>query len=162
MLFTNEIFPSKTAPLFLIEGKQWKWEYRFNLVGILEFSRATKTVGENTLFTTKTVGRLNSKTGQFFLVKILGNDIFENSLRVKSELLKAKRSSVGTLDLVSSLSLEGINFFRNEVTASFTEFFLQFRAGETTRRMITATKSVFIPDLPIVKAHITGCDVIHS
>jgi hypothetical protein len=162
MLFTNEVFPSRISPLFLIEGKQWKWEYRFNLVGILEFSQSSKVVGESSLVKGANTGRMSSKVINSKISKILGSDLFETALRVKSELLKSKKTTLNTMDLVTILNLDSKAPFRSELTSSFNEFFTRFRSGETTRRMVTATKSVFIPDTPLTKAHITGCDVIHS
>ena len=48
------------------------------------------------------------------------------------------------------------------LASNLSSTFLLFKIEETTKRIITATKGVIVPDSPLIKAHITGCDVIHS
>ena len=57
--------------------------------------------------------------------------------------------------------MEGSSY-RGSLMSPLEDFFLKFRVGEVSKRMLTTTRSLSLPDFPLVKAHITGCDVIHS
>lgn len=101
------------------------------------------------------VNKLNS----FF-----GSDLFENSLRVKSEFLKSKKNSCTVNDFIFIKESNFLNKqgYRASLRSPIEDFFLKFRVGEVSKRMLTTTKTLSLPDFPLVKAHITGCDVIHS
>lgn len=164
LLYINEVSIAKMTPLFLIEGKQWKWEYRYNLVGLLEHTFFKKVVGTYTevsshKYYSSELKYINSKYQQ-----LAGSDFCDGSLRVKSELLKSKKTFSNTGDLLRSRALLtfGDRLLRKELSFSFPDLFSKFRVTECTRRMVTANKSLFLPDLTLVKANVTGCDVIHS
>lgn len=164
MLFTNEVFQSKISPLFLVEGKQWKWEYRFNLIGVLEHTFFKKLIGSNVEVTSFKFLRYDVETIVNKINNLLGSDFFENSLRIKSEIMKSKKSESSISDL---LFINELYFSKNYnlssgVLSTVEDFFLKFRITECYRRVVTATKSISVPDFPIIKAYITGCDVIHS
>lgn len=98
------------------------------------------------------------------LNSIFGSELLDNSLRVRTELLKGSRNSYSLRDfnLVNSLSTQENLLNKAPLAANLTSTFLLFKIEETTKRIITATKGVIVPDSPLIKAHITGCDVIHS
>jgi heme/copper-type cytochrome/quinol oxidase subunit 2 len=99
------------------------------------------------------------------LNSIFGSELLDNSLRVRTELLKGNRGSYSLRDfnLVNSLaSSNKKNINQTPLATNLTSTFLLFKIEETTKRIITATKGVIVPDSPLIKAHITGCDVIHS
>lgn len=100
MLFTNEVFQSKISPLFLVEGKQWKWEYRFNLIGVLEHTFFKKLIGSNVEVTSFKFLRYDVETIVNKINNLLGSDFFENSLRIKSEIMKSKKSESSISDLL--------------------------------------------------------------
>lgn len=164
MLFTNEVFPSKISPLFLIEGKQWKWEYRFNLLGLLEASFFKKSVGDGTELIPYRVTSYDLEVVINKLNSFFGSDLFENSLRVKSEFLKSKKNGCSVNDFLfikEGSFLDSVGY-KASLGSPVDDFFLKFRVGEVSKRMLTTTKTLSLPDFPLVKAHITGCDVIHS
>lgn len=164
LLFLNEISHSRMIPLFLIEGKQWKWEYRFNLVGLLEHSYFKKIVGNYTEVTSFKYAPADVKAISFKYYKILGSELYDASLRVKSELLKSKKNTYNSGDFLKAYSLNEMpsGFLRKDLLGNFKDIFFRFRVSETTRRLLTTNKVLFLPDLPVIKAHVTGCDVIHS
>jgi hypothetical protein len=97
-------------------------------------------------------------------VNILGSDLFESSVRVKTEMLKSKKSFSSVNDFIFSFNL---NFNKKVGGLSarnllINEFFFKFRLGETSRRMLTTTRGLILPDFTLIKAYVTGCDVIHS
>lgn len=164
LLFTNENFPVKMLPLFLIEGRQWKWDYRLNFAGLLEYSNLQKVVGSSVYTRLPTLGAHSTMDLYQKLNSIFGSELLDNSLRVRTELLKGSRSSYSLRDfnLVNSLSTQENLLNKTPLAANLTSTFLLFKIEETTKRIITATKGVIVPDSPLIKAHITGCDVIHS
>jgi heme/copper-type cytochrome/quinol oxidase subunit 2 len=95
---------------------------------------------------------------------ILGMELSEASLRVKSELLKSTRASASIRDIATVLTPQsgGSSLADPRLTSAFAEFFSKFRVAETTRRMLTTTKSVIAPDTSFIRAQITSADVIHS
>jgi heme/copper-type cytochrome/quinol oxidase subunit 2 len=165
LLFTNENFPVKMLPLFLIEGRQWKWDYRLNFAGLLEYSNLQKVIGRSTYSRLPTLGAHATMDLYQKLNSIFGSELLDNSLRVRTELLKGNRGSYSLRDfnLVNSLaSSNKKNINQTPLATNLTSTFLLFKIEETTKRIITATKGVIVPDSPLIKAHITGCDVIHS
>lgn len=97
------------------------------------------------------------------LQTVVGRDLLEASLRVRSELLKSTRPNVSTTDIlsVSSLALQG-GFSHRPLAASLPEYFSKFRVSETTKRVLSVNKTLLLPDTPVVRAQITSADVIHS
>ena len=99
------------------------------------------------------------------LNSLFGSELLDNSLRIRTELLKGSRSSFSLRDynLVNSLAYQkNNNINRTPLASNLSSTFLLFKIEETTKRIITASKGVIVPDSPLIKAHITGCDVIHS
>lgn len=164
LLFINEVPTSKISPLFLIEGKQWKWEYRFNLVGLLEHSYFKKVVGSSTEVTSFKYTNQDLKAIVSKFYKINGSEAMDTFLRTKAELLKAKKSIVNSGDFLKTYALLDLkkSLMRKELTFNFSDIFTKFRVNETARRMVLTNKMLLLPDLTQIKAHITGCDVIHS
>jgi len=85
-------------------------------------------------------------------------------LRTKSELLKSKKNCVNSGDFLKTYSLHSLksSLLKKELTFNFSEVFTKFRINETSRRMLLANRTLLLPDLTQIKAHVTGCDVIHS
>lgn len=163
MLYNNEVFSARIVPLFLIEGRQWKWEYRYNLASLLEHGSMQKSVGSG--ISSRGVSLTANEISVFKkkAVSILGRELSEQGLRVRSELLKSKRSELSIWDLsLNFFTLPGNTGFSRGVEGTSFEFFNRFRVSETTRRLLTANRSLSLPDTAVTKALITGCDVIHS
>jgi hypothetical protein len=152
-------------PLFLIEGRQWKWDYRLNFAGLLEYSNLQKVIGNSVHTRLPSLGAHATVDLYQKLNSLFGIELLDNSLRIRTELLKGSRSSFSLRDynLVNSLSLQrGVPSSKVPLASNLSSTFLLFKIEETTKRIITATKGVIVPDSPLIKAHITGCDVIHS
>lgn len=152
-------------PLFLIEGRQWKWDYRLNFAGLLEYSNLQKVVGTSTHVRLPSLGAHATMDLYQKLNSLFGSELLDNSLRIRTELLKGNRSSFSLRDynLVNSLAYQKNNSInRTPLASNLSSTFLLFKIEETTKRIITASKGVIVPDSPLIKAHITGCDVIHS
>ena len=99
------------------------------------------------------------------LNSLFGTELLDNSLRIRTELLKGNRSSFSLRDfnLINSLAHQKrAEVNKSPLASNLASTFLLFKIEETTKRIITATKGVIVPDSPLIKAHITGCDVIHS
>jgi heme/copper-type cytochrome/quinol oxidase subunit 2 len=164
LLFTNETFFTKLLPLFLIEGRQWKWDYRLNFAGLLEYSSLRRVVSDSTHVKPFQVNSYQANTLYQKLNAVLGSELLDNSLRIRTELLKGTRpmNSLRDFNLASSMlsSLKNVN--KTPLLANFSSTFLFYKIEESTKRAVTATKSIILPDAPLVKAHVTGCDVIHS
>ena len=96
--------------------------------------------------------------------KINGSEAMDTFLRTKAELLKAKKSIVNSGDFLKTYALLDLkkSLMRKELTFNFSDIFTKFRVNETARRMVLTNKMLLLPDLTQIKAHITGCDVIHS
>ena len=165
LLFTNENFPVKMLPLFLIEGRQWKWDYRLNFAGLLEYSNLQKVVGNSVHTRLPSLGAHATMDLYQKLNSLFGTELLDNSLRIRTELLKGNRSSFSLRDfnLINSLAHQKrAEVNKSPLAINLTSIFLRFKIEETTKRIITATKGVIVPDSPLIKAHIAGCDVIHS
>jgi len=165
LLFTNENFPVKMLPLFLIEGRQWKWDYRLNFAGLLEYSNLQRVVGSSTYTRLPSVGAHATMDLYQKLNSIFGAELLDNNLRVRTELMKGNRGSYSLRDfnLVESLfTQKSASVNKAPLATNLASTFLLFKVEETTKRIVTATKGVIVPDSPLIKAHITGCDVIHS
>jgi len=165
LLFTNENFPVKMLPLFLIEGRQWKWDYRLNFAGLLEYSNLQKVVGNSVHTRLPSLGAHATMDLYQKLNSLFGTELLDNSLRIRTELLKGNRSSFSLRDfnLINSLAHQKkAEVNKAPLASNLASTFLLFKIEETTKRIITATKGVIVPDSPLIKAHITGCDVIHS
>ena len=164
LLFTNENFPVKMLPLFLIEGRQWKWDYRLNFAGLLEYANLQKVVRQSSHARTPTLGAHATMDLYQKLNSLFGSELLDNSLRVRTELLKGSRGSFSLRDfnLVNSLSHQKSEANKTPLAVNLSSTFLLFKIEETTKRIVTASKGVVVPDSPLIKAHITGCDVIHS
>ena len=164
LLFTSENFPARVLPLFLIEGRQWKWDYRFNLMSLIEYVGLRQRSSTGGSFKSGLLTGTDCTAIAKKLTTILGSDLSDNSLRVRTELLKGSRGSGTLRDSLASRgsyrTADAIN--RAPLAANVLSSFFFFKAEETVKRVVTANKSVFLPDLPVVKAYITGCDVIHS
>ena len=95
---------------------------------------------------------------------MLGSELLDKSVRIRAELLKGAGNKATLRDYLftSSVSSSLASYNKAPVAANLTSTFLFYKVEETTKRIITASKSVVLPDSPLVKAHITGCDVIHS
>ena len=98
------------------------------------------------------------------LNSLFGSELLDNSLRVRTELLKGSRGSFSLRDfnLVNSLGHQKSKVNKTPLAVNLSSTFLLFKVEETTKRIVTASKGVVVPDSPLIKAHITGCDVIHS
>jgi len=98
------------------------------------------------------------------LNSIFGSELLDNSLRIRTELMKGTRAtySIRDYNLVNSLITQKTVYNKTPLAANVSSNFLTFKIEETAKRILTATKGVIVPDSPLVKAHITGCDVIHS
>lgn len=131
---------------------------------ILEYSSSFKFAGANTEFSSSKLSRFETQALKEKYLSVMGSELMESSLRVKSELLKSSRNNFSKQDLLvlNSLNFLPTNVRRPELFSNFLDFFTKFRVNETTRRLVTANKSVILPDMPLVKAHITSTDVIHS
>lgn len=164
MLFSNEVAPSKNSPLFLIEGKQWKWEYRYSLMSVLETSAYSKKLGTSVEASSYRLTPLEAKKISYSLTNFFGSDLMESSLRVKSELLKSGSSDCSKLDLLKagSIRLSANPSLIKPSLAGASSFFTGHSISGSMRRMVTATKSVVAPDFSFIRAHITSTDVIHS
>ena len=165
LLFTNENFPVKMLPLFLIEGRQWKWDYRLNFAGLLEYSNLQKVVGNSVHTRLPSLGAHATLDLYQKLNSLFGTELLDNSLGIRTELLKGNRSSFSLRDfnLINSPAHQKRAEANKALLASnLTSTFLLFKIEETTKRAITPTKGVIVPDSPLIKAYITGCDVIHS
>lgn len=164
LLFTNENFPNKMLPLFLIEGRQWKWDYRLNFAGLLEYSNLQRVVGVSSHARLPTLGAHATMDLYQKLNSIFGSELLDNSLRIRTELMKGTRAtySIRDYNLVNSLITQKTVYNKTPLAANVSSNFLTFKIEETAKRILTATKGVIVPDSPLVKAHITGCDVIHS
>lgn len=164
LLFLNETYRGRILPTFLIEGRQWKWEYRYNLASLFEHVAGFKLLGHNRAVATGQVGPTLTKAVISKIGLTLGSELTEASARVKSELLKSVRSGVSTRDLlaVSDRMVASGTSLRPQFAASVPEYFSRFRVSETTRRMLTTTRSVILPGVSTVRAQITSADVIHS
>lgn len=123
-----------------------------------------KVIGKATYSRLPTLGANATMDLYQKLNSIFGSELLDNSLRVRTELLKGNRSSYSLRDfnLVNSLSSQKNDFNKAPLATNLSSTFLLFKIEETTKRIITATKGVIVPDSPLIKAHITGCDVIHS
>jgi hypothetical protein len=75
---------------------------------------------------------------------------------------KKSESSISDLLFINELYFSKNYNLSSGVLSTVEDFFLKFRITECYRRVVTATKSISVPDFPIIKAYITGCDVIHS
>lgn len=163
MLFTNETYNGKILPTFSIEGRQWKWEYRYNLTTLLEHVSAYKVLGSGTEMSQTRLTPLESLTLINKLQVVVGKDFLESSLRVKAELLKSTRGNVSCRDLQAIESLQlGSGVSHKPLAAAAPEYFSKFRISETGKRLLSVNKTLVLPDTPVVRAHITSADVIHS
>lgn len=97
---------------------------------------------------------------------LLGKDGFDDSTKIKADLLKSKKSYLNKYDL----------FLLNDVTSSkkssvlsskkfvfnFFDDFSMFRLNENMRKSVSVTKVLTLPNFDVIRCFITGCDVIHS
>lgn len=164
LLFTNETHKGRILPSFLIEGRQWKWEYRYNLACLFEHMAAYKLVGHSAAVAGSPLGVLGTREFSYKVASLVGSELTESSLRVKSELLKSVRQTASTTNLlaVSATGFGEDSIRKPHLAAATGEFFSKFRISETARRMLTTTRSVILPDTSVVRAQITSADVIHS
>lgn len=125
---------------------------------------AYKLVGHNSAVSASALGVIGTRGLSAKFSTLLGSEFTEASLRVKSEILKSARQTASATDLLSAQSrlISGESVARPPFAASVSEFFSRFRIAETTRRMLSATKSVILPDTAVIRAQITSADVIHS
>lgn len=152
-------------PLFLIEGCQGKWDYRLNFAGLLEYSNLQKVVGNSVHTRLPSLGAHATMDLYQKLNSLFGTELLDNSLRIRTELLKGNRSSFSLRDfnLINSLAHQKrAEINKAPLAINLTSIFLRFKIEETTKRIITAMKGAIVPDSPLLKAHIAGCDVIHS
>lgn len=163
MLFINETYNGKILPTFSIEGRQWKWEYRYNLSSLLEHLAAYKVVGSGSESSQLRLTPLEALSVVNKLQVVVGKEFLESSLRVKAEFLKATRggSSCRDLQAVEALNLVG-SLAHRPLAVALPEYFSRFRISETSKRMLCVNKTLVLPDTPIIRAHITSADVIHS
>ena len=164
LVFSNENFSSKVSPLFLIEGRQWKWDYRFNFSSLLEYSQKKRVLSRGTNFynflgSSSLSEKLFKKTSS-----IIGSELVDASLRLKTELLKGTRQSSSLRDslLLSELTHSNNPLQNKGLVHGLFSNFLRQRVDEGLKRLLITNRTLFLPDTPLVKAHITGCDVIHS
>ena len=164
MLFTNETYKGRILPTFLIEGRQWKWEYRYNLACLFEHMSAYKLVGHGAAVSASSLGVVGTRGLSAKFSTLLGSEFTEASLRIKSEILKSTRQTASATDLLNAQGklFAGESVARPQLAAVAAEFFSKFRIAETARRMLSATKSVILPDTAVIRAQITSADVIHS
>jgi heme/copper-type cytochrome/quinol oxidase subunit 2 len=163
MLYNNEVFSARIVPLFLIEGRQWKWEYRYNVASLLEHGAIQKSVGNGVSARGVSLNPLEVNIFKKKAVSLLGQELAEQGLRVKSELLKSKGSGVSLWDLsFNFFTVSGNSNFGRATAGVSGDLFNRFRVSENTRRLLTANRSLALPDTALTKALITGCDVIHS
>jgi hypothetical protein len=125
---------------------------------------AYKLVGHNSAVSSSALGAVGTRGLSAKFGTLLGSEFTEASLRVKSEILKSARQTASATDLLSVQSklIGGESVARPQFAVSVSEFFSKFRIAETTRRMLSATKSVILPDTAVIRAQITSADVIHS
>ena len=97
---------------------------------------------------------------------LLGKDGFDDSTKIKADLLKSKKSYLNKYDFsllsqVSSSKSEAI-FNNKKFVYNFFEDFSMFRLNENMRKSVSTTKVLVLPNFDIIRCFITGCDVIHS
>ena len=103
------------------------------------------------------------------MYSLLGKDGFDDSTKVKADLLKSKKSYLNkydfftadellrTVDGAASSPLKNPNFVFN-----YFEDFSMFRLNENMRKAVSTTKVLVLPNFEVTRCFITGCDVIHS
>lgn len=133
------------------------------MASLLEHGSIQKSLGSGV--STRGVG-LSSLESNVFKKKaaaVVGQEIAEQGLRVKTELLKSKKKDPSLLDVNFNFLtiMETSNTYRAATSVSG-DLFNKFRVSESTRRLLTANRSIALPDTALTKALITGCDVIHS
>jgi len=125
---------------------------------------AYKLAGRGGAMSSSSLGALGTRDFSYKVAALAGSEFMESSLRVKSELLKSTRQTVSTLNFLAADSklFGGDSVRKPHLAAATPEFFSKFRVSETTRRMLTTTRSIILPDTAVIKAQITSADVIHS
>lgn len=166
MLFLNEVFLKKASALFTIEGRQWKWEYRFSTLCFVEYLASYKNVGDNKKVTLyKFWNEANSQLREHMYI-LLGKDGFDDSTKIKADLLKSKKSYLNKYDffllndLTSNKNYSG--FSSKKFVFNFFDDFSMFRLNENMRKSVSTTKVLTLPNFDVIRCFITGCDVIHS
>jgi len=159
MLFLNEVFLKKASSLFTIEGRQWRWEYRFNLLCFLEYISSYKNVGSSKKVSNFKLWNHSNSEFREHAYTVLGKDLFDDSTKIKADLLKAKKTQFNLKDvqLLNTTSNNNKLFFYN-----FFEDFSMFRITENVRKSVSTNRVLILPDFNTTRCFITGCDVIHS
>jgi hypothetical protein len=132
---------------------------------LLEYSNLQKAVGNSVHTRLPSLGAHGGVGLYQKLNSLFGTELLDNSLRIRTELLKGNRGrfSLRDFNLINSLAHQKrAEVNKAPLAINLTSIFLRFKIEETTKRIITATKGVIVPDSPLIKAHIAGCDVIHS
>jgi hypothetical protein len=104
-LFTNENFPVKMLPLFLVEGLRRKWDCRLNFAGLLEYSNLQKVVGNSVHTRLPFLGARATTDLYQKLNSPFGIELLDNSLRIRTELLKGNRITFSLRDFNAINSL---------------------------------------------------------
>jgi len=96
--------PVKMLPLFLIEGRQWKWGYRLNFAGLLEYSNLQKVAGNSVHTRLPSLGAHTTVDFYQKLNSLFVTEFLNNGLRIRTEPLKGNGSG---------FSLREFNFLNN-------------------------------------------------
>jgi len=169
MGFLNDVFLKKASSLFTVEGRQWKREYRFNTLCLIEYISIYKNVGHNKKVTLYKFWNESNSAVREHTYNIVGKDLFDDSTKVKADLLKSKKNLFNVEDVVFNYST--LNTFKSNALNTFMqkhyvynifEDFSMFRVTENIRKSVSTTKILLLPNHEITRCFITGCDVIHS
>jgi len=171
MGFLNDVFLKKSSSLFTIEGRQWKWEYRFNVLCFIEYISSYKNLGNSGKVTVyKFWNETNSEVREH-LYSIIGKYGFDENTKVKADLLKNKKNQLNYNDFFyfSTISESPLNFQKNlnfilrkRFLYNLYEDFFMFRLTENIRKSVTTSRLLLLPNFETTRCFITGCDVIHS
>jgi hypothetical protein len=137
-------------PLFLIEGCQWKWDYRLNFAGLLEYSILQKVAGNSVHTRLPSLGAhatvdFYQKLNSLFVTEFLGN-----GLLIRTELLKGNGSgfSLREFNFLDNLARQKrVEVSKAPFASNLASTFLLFKTEETNKRVITATWSDVIRGL---------------
>ena len=130
-LFTNENSPVKMLPLFLIEGRQWKWGYRLNFAGLLEYSNLQKVVGNSVHTRLPSLGAHATMDLYQKLNSLFGTELLDNSLRLRTELLKGNRIGPSHHDCI--LAMYGGMLYGNSSSYASSKSSLSVRSGSGSK-----------------------------
>ena len=130
-------------PLFLVEGLRRKWDCRLNFAGLLEYSNLQKVVGNSVHTRLPFLGARATTDLYQKLNSPFGIELLDNSLRIRTELLKGNRITFSLRDFNAINSLahqKRAEVSKAPLASNLAPTFLLFKIEETTKRITTTAK----------------------